>query len=145
MIGALWTYMMENRFERAHRKQCGSIADVPRKQFYERTALVSRFKVYHAGNGISLVEDLKGVRCVVELDLSNDSVSCESGYWLNHDACWEHMISAARWSGSLGVHQQPLLYGHISQHVRRGSVSSQHQQPRARPCCEAIRTYQTSW
>lgn len=39
IVGKLWTYIMELRYERQHRKQRGLIADEPLKQFEERSML----------------------------------------------------------------------------------------------------------
>ena len=57
MIGALWTYIMEQRFERRHRPQRGQLVNEPLKLFEERAQTAARFKVYRSGSGVFQVED----------------------------------------------------------------------------------------
>lgn len=52
MIDAIWTYIMETRYERRHRPQRGVLANTPLSHFKERVKALAQYRVYTSSNGI---------------------------------------------------------------------------------------------
>ena len=122
LFDALWRYTMETIHERRFRVQPGYLAAAPQKAFDERAKKAARYRVFHSGEGVFQVENLKGNKFVVDLGDTEGEPYCDCDKLGEYQAACTHTIAAC-------LHDERDPYTYVSSYYTTAKYRKTYHEP----------------